>query len=342
MNRRSKSLVSPVLVGVLLLGIVGHAPAEEPTGDPKPAELVERVRLAISRSLPFIESDGVGWIQEKKCMSCHHTSFMIWSHEQAAQSGFEIDLKKLEGWKDWAIGQQLSKRDDDDDLVGSRNVEGLSQLILARSELAVPKPARDASFEKFRELIEAARKDDGSWAAGGQLPTQKRPKPETGEVTTMWAMLALAAIKEGEPPNDRPLNWLRASKIESGKSTEWHVVRLLMEKKFGDEAGQRKALQKLLGRQNADGGWSWVEGDPSDPSDALATGQALYGLGVADLPAVHPAARRGLEFLLVSQGEDGSWAVNSTKENKRDKAIDTSVFWGTAWATIGMLKTVNE
>jgi len=62
-----------------------------------------------------------------------------------------------------------------------------------------------------------------------------------------------------------------------------------------------------LREQRADGGWSQL---PTLASDAYATGLALVALhqgGV--LPVDHAAYRRGVEFLLRTQLEDGSWFV---------------------------------
>jgi hypothetical protein len=48
------------------------------------------------------------------------------------------------------------------------------------------------------------------------------------------------------------------------------------------------------------------------PTDAYATGQALYALHHAGhLTVADPAFQRGLDYLLRTQFEDGSWRVAS-------------------------------
>jgi squalene cyclase len=67
--------------------------------------------------------------------------------------------------------------------------------------------------------------------------------------------------------------------------------------------GQR-AMRELLPVQRSEGGWSDIA---STDSTAYATGKALVALQTAGLPASDPAHKRGIQFLLNTQQEDGSW-----------------------------------
>ena len=49
------------------------------------------VRDAVSRSLPFLEKEGVAWMKDRRCMSCHHVPFLLWSHRSAQAQGFSVD-----------------------------------------------------------------------------------------------------------------------------------------------------------------------------------------------------------------------------------------------------------
>ena len=46
-------------------------------------------------------------------------------------------------------------------------------------------------------------------------------------------------------------------------------------------------------------------------SGVYATGRALYALQVAGVPASNTAYARGIQYLLKTQQEDGSWFVQS-------------------------------
>jgi squalene cyclase len=69
-----------------------------------------------------------------------------------------------------------------------------------------------------------------------------------------------------------------------------------------------KARQELLAAQRSDGGWSDL---PSMESGAYTTGLAMIALQSSGLPVSDPAYQRGVQYLLNTQLEDGSWHVRS-------------------------------
>ena len=71
----------------------------------------------------------------------------------------------------------------------------------------------------------------------------------------------------------------------------------------------QKRAREFLAEQRSDGGWAQL---PTLASDAYATGQALVALQrVGVISKTDPAAKRGIQFLLNSQLEDGSWLVRT-------------------------------
>src|SRR5882724_1176197 len=68
------------------------------------------VRDAVSRSLPFLEKEGVAWMEGHGCMSCHHVPFLLWSHRSAQAQGFTVDSQKLAKWDEWTRKDSLSNR----------------------------------------------------------------------------------------------------------------------------------------------------------------------------------------------------------------------------------------
>src|SRR5262249_31099920 len=68
------------------------------------------VRDAVSRSLPFLEKEGVAWMKDHGCLSCHHVPFLLWSHRSAQAQGFKVDSQKLAGWDEWIRKDSLANR----------------------------------------------------------------------------------------------------------------------------------------------------------------------------------------------------------------------------------------
>ena len=109
----------------------------------------------------------------------------------------------------------------------------------------------------------------------------------------------------------------------------------------------KKFVSELLWDQRPDGGWAQL---PTLESDAYATGQALVALREAGGLAVSsPAYRRGVQFLLNTQREDGSWYVKTRAiplqpyfesgfPYGRDQWISAAA---TNWATTALALTGN-
>ena len=55
---------------------------------------LDRVRSAVERSLPYLEKEGVAWIQKRDCLSCHQVTFMLWAHLEAMGKGIAMDRRK--------------------------------------------------------------------------------------------------------------------------------------------------------------------------------------------------------------------------------------------------------
>ncbi len=128
-------------------------------------------------------------------------------------------------------------------------------------------------------------------------------------------------------------------------TNEDYVYRLLgLGWAHADKPVVRQAARELMARQRADGGWSQLT---TLSSDAYATGQALTALAEAGgLPATDPAYRRGVQFLLQSQLNDGSWYVptrtlpvqpyfDSEFPHERDQFISAAA---TNWATMALVR----
>jgi len=271
------------------------------------------VRQAVERSLPFLEKGGVAWMKDRKCASCHHVTFMVWSHREALDRGFAVDVANLDEWTRWTLDFALTSQSKDGTLNGG-GLDTMTQILLTR-----PPKADVAPYRALAEVMRGLRKPDGLWEAGGQLAVQRRPKPETHEVSTLWALRALDSLGYDEP---------RLKDRAPGESTESVAVHLL-----STPSDALKA--ELLARRNEDGGWGYSRGAPSD---GLATGIALYALsyGKGDVDAI----RRAQAFLVRTQRDDGSWNVPTTKASTKEPSI--AIYWGTAWATIGLLRTINQ
>jgi hypothetical protein len=166
--------------------------------------------------------------------------------------------------------------------------------------------APDAATDALAYYLKGRQRLDGSWQIGGQ-----RPPIEVSDLfvtaASLRAILLYAPAPHKAEYRDaalRAARYLAAARPVSNEDATFQVLGIHW-------AGQpvRQAAAALLKRQNADGGWSQI---PTLPSDAYATGQALYALRESgELKLSSPAYKKGVQFLINMQYPDGSWFVRS-------------------------------
>ena len=49
-------------------------------------------------------------MKDRGCMTCHHVSFLQWSHLAAQAHGLALDITKLTEWDEWARKDSLANR----------------------------------------------------------------------------------------------------------------------------------------------------------------------------------------------------------------------------------------
>ena len=109
----------------------------------------------------------------------------------------------------------------------------------------------------------------------------------------------------------RAADWLAQAQPATNEDRSFQILGLVWA--GGKQEIARKAGGDLLREQRTDGGWAQL---PTLASDAYATGQALVALREAGvLKPSDPAYKRGAQFLMNTQMEDGSWYVRSRSPN---------------------------
>ena len=314
----------------------GRVRAEEPASQPS------AVDAAFDRGLAFLAKDAVAWRDEHHCASCHHAALVIWSMREARQHGHAVDEVVLAEMTKW-----IAESGD-----GTTGVPRPAGIPKAFNEKAVSfalalgaDPAPDAASQEGRErLLQTVKKDqieNGSWAS---WPDTRPPLfGNSDERATASAVLAvLPAAAAGDEAaiaaRDKGIQWLVDTKTDDDPQSV--ALRLVLWQRLGRPSAELAPLvQRIRERQNADGGWSQT---PEMPSDAWATGQALYALAHEGYKSGDATVEHGQAFLVKAQRDDGSWPMTS-RPAKPGGEGSTSLIpitgAGSAWAVMGLVRS---
>jgi squalene-hopene/tetraprenyl-beta-curcumene cyclase len=217
------------------------------------------------------------------------------------------------------------------------DVDDTAEVVLALRRVRHPEEERlRTAIERAAAWIEGMQSADGGWGAFdadncstlvGQLPFcdfGEVTDPPSADVTAHAVeMLAELGRDRGEPAR-RGLNWLLDSQETDGSwfgrwgvnhvyGTGAAIPALIAAGISPGAEAVRRGVSWLERHQNPDGGWGEDARSYEDPSwigqgesTASQTAWALLALDAAG-DGSGEAARRGVEFLVSTQREDGGW-----------------------------------
>jgi ankyrin repeat protein len=285
-------------------------PAAAPRKLPAPLDS-DAIRAAINRALPPLQVTSleskkafVRHASHQDCTSCHQqflpmTALGLAKKQQASiNPGAEQQLIAMVRHGDLRVEMGWQA------LFHPEPVHSVGYMLLAEAAEELPADASTDAWVYHLSVIQGA---EGEWY--NNLP---RPPIQTGDIGA--TALAIHALQRYPLPGhkaqftrqvDHARQWLWNAKPEN---TEGRVYQLLGLAWAGEPAAKLSELaHALVGEQRADGGWAQLPGMASDP---YATGQTIYALRVAaGVKKSNPAMDRGLQYLLATQLDDGTWYV---------------------------------
>jgi hypothetical protein len=347
----SSTCLRVVATAICVLGL-NSARADKPAAKkPTPAApAAEQVRKAAERGLAFLEKDAAKWREERKCATCHHGTMTVWALSEAKSQGYPVKAELLADVVKWTK-ERLKDIDKPRDTRPGWSMVNSPAVYLAAMAQAVPKQDT-LSPDELKAIaghLLRHQEADGSWA-WSSAPAKNRPPPffESDEVVTILAFLDLgphvpADVKEKSPARDsreRGAAWL--AKQKPNDTTQAEALRLLRDVWSGKPSKEVEAgIERLLSRQDKDGGWPQLK---ERKSDAYATGQTLYVLSLAGVKSGRPEIQRGVAFLLASQKEDGGWPMIARGHpgEKGANNLAPITHLGSAWATLGLMRSMTS
>lgn len=281
---------------------VGASPREAPK--PKPAA---SVRAALDRSIPLLQKTDATFAQKSGCISCHNNSLTAMTVATARKNGIPVDeaVARTQVKAAASFVELWSERS-----LQSWPIPGdaatVSYLLVG---LAAEKYPPDLATDAWARYLKNRQSADGRWSD----PSHRPPLEASDFQATATSLKALQAYApkprqaEYQKAIQRAADWLKMARPQNTEDRSFQLLGLAWA--GGDKDAIRTAARSLVAEQRPDGGWSQ---HASLASDAYATGQALTALREAGaLQVTDPVYKRGVEFLLSTQIEDGSWYVRS-------------------------------
>ena len=249
--------------------VAGTAGAAE---DPSPAS----AREAVERSLGFLEKEGVAWIKEKQCVSCHHVPFLLWSFNEAQARGLAIDSNKAAEWTDWSWKFSRTRR----------------EWFKLTSESLKPNAMDGLPAATLNKLTPMAGKP---FAAEKDLLAELGRLLPADELGPNRAALVKRAARPLDPMND-------GGGLDT--MTQMLLGRAIRTKEAKAAASEAELAEVMTRWQQPDGSWKASgqlpsQNRPRPESDAVTTQWTVLALATIQdpTPATRDSMRRGLEFL---------------------------------------------
>lgn len=268
----------------------------------------ETIRAAVAKSLPLLEKGAQGSLEKRKqCFTCHNQALPIQALTVARRRGFKIDEEHLKSQLQHTA--DFLGRNKEDYLEGKGQGGQIDTAGYALWALDNGGWKPDEITGAVAEYLLQFQKDRDYWR-----PQSRRPPTEQSYFTSSYVALRGLKVYGSPEQKDRiearfaqVRQWLIAT---AATDTEDRVFRLRALHIAGaPEEDIRLATEELLKSQHADGGWSQLSDQTSDP---YATGTALVALHqTGRLAADAPAYQTGLGYLISAQLEDGSWHVKT-------------------------------
>jgi mono/diheme cytochrome c family protein len=265
------------------------------------------IRTAIARSLPLLQDVGLAFVKKTGCVSCHHNSVVSMAVAAARKNGYAVNEATAREQVS-AIGAYLDswRERTAQNMFIAGQADTISYLLLGLGADGHP---ADETTDAQAIWLKRRQARDGHWPVTAARPPIESYDIEVTAVSMRALQLFAPPAQRAEYMNavDRARAWLTDARPTS---TEERTFRLLgLSWARASKAIIDRAAADLLATQRDDGGWAQEE---TMGSDAYATGEALVALRESGAAAPGDRAfRKGIEFLLSTQIDDGSWIVES-------------------------------
>ena len=289
------------------------------------------IQSAVERAIPRLQQADINFLRQSGCVSCHNEALTGVMLSTVRKAGFKVDERMAK--------QEVNGVAQFFELWRDRLYQGNAPGGVAYSLVglhAEQYPA-DLITDAIARYIAMKQFTDGHWGYGCGGSRAPLCGAEISNTALSMRALQFYAPVTSRAESEKAIQlagaWLAKAQAKTNEDRTYKVFGLAWAGKVfglagagqdfglagagqdfglagaGQEKGAlQKAMKELLATQRADGGWSDIA---TTSSTAYATGEAMVALHEAGLPVTDPAYQRGVQYLLSTQLEDGSWYIKT-------------------------------
>ncbi len=263
---------------------------------------------ANTRAVALLQRTSTEFFNQVGCPACHHTVVALMAVAAARAAKVPVDETNANQMLRAAVASSAP--------IAPGVLQGLEPggttdtAMFTLAGLAAARHPADSTTDSLVHYLAIAQFPNGSWSAGGGV--SRAPMEETVTGQTAMAVRALQAynLPARAAEFDERIAKARQYLLAVRSKTAYEEAEKLLGLKLAGAtvAEVESTAKSLLKMQHADGGFSQ---NPSLPSDAYATGIALWALSEAGVKPDTRVYQRGVRYLVQTQRADGSWHVAS-------------------------------
>jgi ankyrin repeat protein len=299
---------TPVVDLLLKAGATSGVPAD--SVQPASMRRGNSLQAAVPVSLALLQRTDASFVPKAGCFSCHNQSLEAMAVGLARKNGYRVDeqTSARQVQVNAAVLQGIRDRLHQGFFIPGINA---SPAILAWVLLGLDaegyKP--DLNTDAVAMYIQAHQVADGHWPFGPEA------RPPLCANAIAQTVLSLRALQLYAPRVDKAAyaksiqlaaTWIGEFRPLTNYDLAWRLQGLVWGNKSKDAI--LKARRDLAAVQRPDGGWGDLV---SMESGAFTTGLAMMALQSAGMPVSDPVYQRGVQYLLNTQLDDGSWHVRT-------------------------------
>jgi ankyrin repeat protein len=262
------------------------------------------IPAAVQLALPPLQRADLNFTRKSGCVSCHNEALTDMAISTARRSGFHIDepMAKQEVAAVASFFGEWRER-----LLQGMAPGGPAYILQGLHAEHYP---ADLTTDAIARYIKGHQLSDGHWGVGcggSRNPLCGDEVTNTANSLRALQFYAPAPLRtDFDRSVQRAAAWLAKAPVFTHEDRTFRVFGLAWA--ASDKPALDQAVRELLAEQCADGGWA---DNPFMPTTAYATGQALIALNDAGIAVSDPVWQKGIDFLLRTQTDDGSWYVRS-------------------------------